>query len=963
MRGSQVGYWRPDHLLNEALEQIKRILETTRQPTYAGDVPHQYKDKYLLAEFLTNAALNAQWTCLELLGLDDQGVKLLKDWTTLQTNRPAVSLRFIAEERCGFLREQERHVEAPSSETTIETTSSRSSNSVLHAIKSKFVTTIKEYVYGYRIRYRLSMYFGTDIGASTVLGEVERGCELITTVRDNPPALPVVIHDPLDVNITYVVQNLTMEEAEPFQFRIDRADEECHTPRRNRNITQALDYFGAFSRWAHQVHYYFQGLAREPRAVPGNAVDLSVLSADGTFIPVAPLFEKREGRDSVLLSPEDLGLFLQEQKRSLQEKFAAIDQAIPAGKLITAQEGKVMATLAHAMSLSRTYNGSIEAIEMMLHSQLIAAIGRTLQPRDFTQLVRSNNRKLFLPQYVPSPFCFAVQRPGHSPEGVISIEYDEDRSSSSSTLDNAGAMVDSFHSAFDNIDVPLMEIPLNAATKVQFAGKRHLHACLFHRFSDSPETNIALKARARQFSSFILLVGRITSATRFEPQAGLIVQNKDDLTIPLLLETIPTPKEFQDAIESLSPEQQKFAKAMRALQLESTLFGICVVEIKPELEKLLNLPPDALAKEIQLTQDLMTLFVEYQIPSDLLRYDGEADAAASAKTDAVRGYVGKIKDIIKGRGREDIENALGKAQYNQLNHLAESNKVEPAAAYGLFGGPPPPPAGSLFGTAPASSSFGGFSAATSIHQRGEQMSDLVGRSQELSAASMKFKKAKSAGPVFARKSAGMSEPVAAPPTVRYEGHQQQQQPVQSQSQSQSPYTSSTDLHDRPNPKRKTDDMEADNMNTSDTPDPRLDFTRFPTLLDSALSTLPSTALRPTTITLGPTWSRSRPTSILHSNPTPTSLPTSTQQTERNAAFDLLDALSRSGSIVMQDVVMHVVLAATHCFDQTMVEEVIRGNVDPVGVFGRSGVLVAATVNGVDGGRLVRGGEAEVRELE
>jgi len=30
----------------------------------------------------------------------------------------------------------------------------------------------------------------------------------------------------------------------------------------------------------------------------------------------------------------------------------------------------------------------------------------------------------------------------------------------------------------------------------------------------------------------------------------------------------------QDAIESLSPEQKAFAKAFRAMQLESTLFGI-----------------------------------------------------------------------------------------------------------------------------------------------------------------------------------------------------------------------------------------------------------------------------------------------------------------------------------------------------------------------------------------------------
>eukprot|EP00324_Dicrateria_rotunda_P002639 CAMPEP_0206157716 /NCGR_PEP_ID=MMETSP1474-20131121/4161_1 /ASSEMBLY_ACC=CAM_ASM_001110 /TAXON_ID=97495 /ORGANISM="Imantonia sp., Strain RCC918" /LENGTH=44 /DNA_ID= /DNA_START= /DNA_END= /DNA_ORIENTATION= len=44
----------------------------------------------------------------------------------------------------------------------------------------------------------------------------------------------------------------------------------------------------------------------------------------------------------------------------------------------------------------------------------------------------------------------------------------------------------------------------------------------------------------------------------------MIVQNKDELMIPLILEDIPTAKAFKDAIESLSPEQQRFAKAFRS---------------------------------------------------------------------------------------------------------------------------------------------------------------------------------------------------------------------------------------------------------------------------------------------------------------------------------------------------------------------------------------------------------------
>eukprot|EP01034_Spumella_vulgaris_P044019 gene44019-54704_t len=94
-----------------------------------------------------------------------------------------------------------------------------------------------------------------------------------------------------------------------------------------------------------------------------------------------------------------------------------------------------------------------------------------------------------------------------------------------------------------------MEFTLNAATKLRFGGGRHVHGWLAHSFSHQPMPQLSLVAQARQFSSFIVLVGRIASATLFEFKYGFVVQNKDEVTIPLLLEQIPTPKEFRDAIE------------------------------------------------------------------------------------------------------------------------------------------------------------------------------------------------------------------------------------------------------------------------------------------------------------------------------------------------------------------------------------------------------------------------------
>ncbi len=177
-----------------------------------------------------------------------------------------------------------------------------------------------------------------------------------------------------------------------------------------------------------------------------------------------------------------------------------------------------------------------------------------------------------------------------------------------------------------------MEFSLGASTRISFGGERYLHAWLNHKFFASPATSsLRLKCDARQFSSFIVLIGRISSAKIFDPKFAFIVKDKDSINIPLNLEQIPSAKEFKDAIKSLSPEQQRFAQAFRSMQLESTMFGICVIQIKPQLEKVLKLTPDSLTKEIKLNQDLMDLFINYQIPSDLLCFGGD-DATANTQT-------------------------------------------------------------------------------------------------------------------------------------------------------------------------------------------------------------------------------------------------------------------------------------------------------------------------------------------
>lgn len=48
--------------------------------------------------------------------------------------------------------------------------------------------------------------------------------------------------------------------------------------------------------------------------------------------------------------------------------------------------------------------------------------------------------------------------------------------------------------------------------------------------------------RAKQFSSFILLLGKIPAPDRFDPVCAITLQNKEEIDIPLVLEAIPSAK-------------------------------------------------------------------------------------------------------------------------------------------------------------------------------------------------------------------------------------------------------------------------------------------------------------------------------------------------------------------------------------------------------------------------------------
>ena len=137
-----------------------------------------------------------------------------------------------------------------------------------------------------------------------------------------------------------------------------------------------------------------------------------------------------------------------------------------------------------------------------------------------------------------------------------------------------------------------------------------------------------------------------------------------------------------------------------------------------------------------------------------------------------------------------------------------------------------------------------------------------------------------------------------------------------------------------------------------------ELTSLPRDLDAAYSVLdPDSRLRPVVITPGGPWVRASYASLLSRTPVETALDAASQASSRAAAFDLIDALSRSGALPLRHAAMHVLVGAAHGFDASLVDTLTRDNINPIEKVERSLLIVASTLAGKPPAELVRGGHA------
>jgi len=350
----------------------------------------------------------------------------------------------------------------------------------------------------------------------------------------------------------------------------------------------------------------------------------------------------------------------------------------------------------------------------------------------------------------------------------------------------------------------------------------------------------------------------------------------------------------------------------------------------------LNLPDNSLTKEIQLTQDLMEMFIKYQVPSDLLSYDADADVDADAisgsaagavgqaeKIAAVKEHVGQIKAVIAAQreaelvaaaeakakalleAREREEARIQRQQQQQNEMMYAQRRTVARGSMGPRGG------------------GGGAMAFGAPPMMAPQMMAMESCAAPMAMAMDDGLTESIRGDKKMKKKSAAAAAVVTPPQQHAAG-----------GSSGAPELAREEM----------------------------DYTALPALLDSMFAELDTdSALCPTIIKMGPTWTRTSQAGLL-SKPTTSTLRDTEQKDEKNQAFDLLDALTRSGALDVAEASLHVVLAATHCFDKTVVNAVVQDNINPVEKVERSVLIVSSAISGLPAQQLIKQDQLERVQL-
>lgn len=145
--------------VNSALSVVSTVLHNARHPTLPAGVSHHYDDKYALVDLLANTALASHINNLEFLGLTQESLAKIKQWSLDRS----VTLRLKAEHKCEFVKEVSRKVESPKYHAEVKTIFGK------QEVTEKVVTTVIDYYWKFDADWELFLFKGNNPNEKVVV--------------------------------------------------------------------------------------------------------------------------------------------------------------------------------------------------------------------------------------------------------------------------------------------------------------------------------------------------------------------------------------------------------------------------------------------------------------------------------------------------------------------------------------------------------------------------------------------------------------------------------------------------------------------------------------------------------------------------------------------------------------------------------------------------------------------------
>lgn len=105
----------------------------------------------------------------------------------------------------------------------------------------------------------------------------------------------------------------------------------------------------------------------------------------------------------------------------------------------------------------------------------------------------------------------------------------------------------------------------------------------------------------------------------------------------------------------------------------------------------------------------------------------------------------------------------------------------------------------------------------------------------------------------------------------------------------------------------------------------------------------SDSIRPGIVRAGDNWKRKRQENFF-SSLTESNLGVDNLKSEKQRAFDLLDALTRSGGLSVDHSSIHVFMTSAHCFEDNLLNTLIQKNINPMIELEKSTLLMASVIH-------------------